>query len=63
MSSAIDLIMCLADQAGLPLSEEELYAAVAAYPAFRADIDALYNVPMEPDELPCVTYVAGPYDT
>jgi len=62
MSSAINLIICLAEQARLPLSEEELDAAVAAYPAFRADIDALYNVPMEPDEVPCVTYVPGSYN-
>lgn len=42
--------------AGLRLPEDELVDVVAAYPALRARLDALHDVPVPREEVPELVY-------
>jgi hypothetical protein len=54
-----DTIRVLLTSAGLTVSEEEFAQFVADYPADRAKLDALYEVPMVKEEEPQLVF--SPY--
>jgi hypothetical protein len=52
MSSAEDTVTAMLDAAGITVPDDEKAEFVAAYPALRASLDALYAVPMSHEEEP-----------
>jgi hypothetical protein len=57
--SAEQAVTVLLDAAGITVPDEEKAEFVAAYPAFRASLDALYAVPMSHEEEPQLIF--SPY--
>jgi hypothetical protein len=56
MSSAEETVTALLDAAGLTVPDDEKAEFVAAYPALRASLDALYAVPMSHEEEPQLVF-------
>jgi hypothetical protein len=57
--TAEESVTVLLAAAGLTIPEDEKAEFVAAYPAFRASLDALYEVPMSHEEEPQLIF--SPY--
>lgn len=57
--TAEETVTALLAAAGIAVSEDEKAEFVAAYPAFRASLDALYAVPMPHEEEPQLIF--SPY--
>jgi hypothetical protein len=59
MSTAEETVTAMLAAAGITVPEDEKAEFVAAYPALRASLDALYAVPMSHEEEPQLIF--SPY--
>jgi hypothetical protein len=50
--STTDTVRALLGAAGLTLPEDELAAVAAGYPALRAELDAMFQLPVRREEEP-----------
>jgi hypothetical protein len=60
MNHVETLVRAVLEDRGVPASDEEIGALVAAYPAFRARLESLYAVTDARHEQPAVSFLPNP---